>query len=110
MKNLQSIEEGTWTELVYIELTKAEEFLLDSNEEMDIEAKEALNARIAADRQKPASKSDAKLAKDFYATIKPELKEGDEYKFLAMSMFIDGDKKMGILNCRINGDHKQIRF
>jgi hypothetical protein len=110
MKNLQSLEEGTWIELVQIELTKAEEFLLDSNEEMDIEAKEVLNAKIAADQQKPASKSDAKFAQDFYATIKPKLKEGDEYKFLAMSMFIDGDNKMGILNCRVNEEHKQIRF
>jgi hypothetical protein len=110
MKNLQSIEEGTWKEIVQVELTKAEEFLLESNEQMDIEAKEALNAKILKDKEKPASKADAKMANDFYATIKPELKEGDEYKFLVMNMFVDGDNKIGILNCRVNEDHKQIRF
>jgi hypothetical protein len=110
MKNLQSIEEGTWNEVFFVALTAAEEFLLDSNDEMDIDAKKDLLARISTDKLKPASAEDAKLAQDFYATIKPKLKEGDEYKFLAMSMFIDGDNKMGILNCRVNEDHKQIRF
>lgn len=110
MKNLQSIEEGTWTEIVFVELTPAEQFLLDSNEEMDVEAKEALNERIALDKQKPASAEDAKFAQDFYEEIKPEVNEGEEYKFLAMSLFMENENKTGILNCRINGDHKQIRF
>jgi hypothetical protein len=110
MKNLQSIEEGTWKEIVLVELTEAEKFLLDSNEEMDIEAKAALHAKIKANREKPASKDDAKLAKDFYANIKPELKEEDDYLFLAMNIMIDKDEKHGILNCQVNGSHKQIRF
>lgn len=110
MKNLQSIEEGTWTESVLVELTEAEQFLLDSNEEMDKEAQEALHIKIASEKEKPASNADAKMAQDFYATIKPELKEGDEYMFLAMSLYIDNENKKGILNCRVNGDLKQIRF
>jgi hypothetical protein len=110
MKNLQSIEENIWNEIVFVQLTEAEQFLLDSNEDMDKEAKEALHIKIASDKKKPASKADTKLAKDFYASIKPELKEDDEYKFLSMDLMIDNEMKMGILNCRINGNHKQIRF
>lgn len=110
MKNLQSTEEGTWIEIVFVELTEAEQFLLDSNESMDIEAKEALNERILLNKQKPASEEDAKFAQDLYEEVKPELREGDEYKFLAMSLFVDGETKTGILNCRVNEDHKQIRF
>jgi hypothetical protein len=110
MKNLQLIEEGTWTEIVFVELTESEKFLLESNEEMDKEAKSALYAKIESEREKSASKDDAEMAEEFYASIKPELKEGDDYKFLAMNLSIDNEKKSGILNCRVNGEHKQIRF
>lgn len=47
---------------------------------------------------------------DKYDAIKPVLKEGDEYVFISMVYIKNTDKVTGILNCRLNQIHKQIRF
>lgn len=45
-----------------------------------------------------------------YASKKPELKEGEPYEFIGMDVTIDGSESWGILNCRVNSQHTQIRF
>jgi len=46
----------------------------------------------------------------FYETKKPEVKEGQEYSLISIDMRESGDSFTGILNCRVNGEHIQIRF
>lgn len=110
MKNLQSITEGTWIELVPVELTESERTLLMSRNESDREAQTTLMTRIKSEREQPASKTDAKIAQAKYEEIKPTLEEGQTYQLIAMDSSISEGNISGILNCRVNGEHKQIRF
>jgi hypothetical protein len=45
-----------------------------------------------------------------YQSVKPTIEEGSTYEFIGMNCSQDGVKSWGILNCRINGEHIQIRF
>lgn len=45
-----------------------------------------------------------------YSTIKPSLEESDTYSFIAMDVTQEGSSFWGILNCRVNGEHIQVRF
>lgn len=109
MKNLQSIEEGKWVEIVSVSLTEEEKTLLVSTNPADKEAKEALILEVQAKATTAASKKDAAIAKAKYEEVKPVLEEGETYEFIAMDIVL-GETVSGILNFRINGEHKQIRF
>lgn len=109
MKNLQSIEEGKWVELVSIQLTDAEKLVLESPEKSD--EKLALIEKIKTDSKKSVSATIASKAKSKYNEIKPSLKETDVYELIAADfMYDDANITSGILNCRINEEHVQIRF
>jgi hypothetical protein len=110
MKNIQSIIEGTCIELIQVQLTEEQTTLLMSKEESDKEAKEALILEIKAEREQPASQEDAEIAQTKYEEIKPTLEEGQTYQLIAMNALISEGKINGILNCRVSGEHKQIRF
>lgn len=110
MKNIQLTTEGIWIELVSVELTETEKNLLMSKEELDKEAKETLVEKIKSEREQPASKKDAEIAQKKYEEIKPILEEGQTYQLIAMNASINDGNISGILNCRVNGEHKQIRF
>jgi len=109
MKNLQSIEEGKWVELISSSLTEEEKTLLVSTNSADKEAKEALIAELKSKTTKAASKKDADVAKAKYNEIKPVLEEDETYHFIAMDVIL-GESLSGILNYRVNGEHKQVRF
>lgn len=109
MKNLQSIEEGKWVELLPITLTDSEKVLLLSKEESD--AKTALVEKVKTDSKKSVSATIASKAKAKYNEIKPSLKDADTYEFITADfVYDDANIASGILNCRINGQHKQVRF
>jgi len=109
MKNLQSIEEGKWIECVSVQLTDAEKLLLDSTDYSD--EKLALIEKIKIDIKKSVSATIASKAKSKYNEIKPSLKETDVYQLIAADfVYDDVNITSGILNCRINGEHKQVRF
>ena len=110
MKNLQSTIENTWIELKTVKLTEEQTTLLMSKEESDKEAKEALIQEIKAEREQPALESDAEIFQKIYESIKPTLEEGQTYQLIAVNAFISEGKISGILNCRVSGEHKQIRF
>jgi hypothetical protein len=110
MKNLQSTIEGTWVELLPVELTENERTLLMSKNESDREAQATLIARIKSEREQPALQSDAGVAQAKYLQVKPTLEEGQTYQLIAMDASISEGNISGILNCRVNVEHKQIRF
>jgi hypothetical protein len=110
MKNLYSIEEGKWLELVPVQTSEEEIALLNSKEESDKEAKIALIKTIQANSTKTAKSTDATKAKAKYAEIKPVLKAEDVYEFISMDYNTDDTLVSGILNCRVNNEHLQIRF
>jgi hypothetical protein len=106
MKNLQSIVEGIWVELKQVQLTKEQKTLLSSKDEANKEAVIALLAEIKSLREVEAQEEDVVLAQAKYEEVKPTLKETDVYQLISFN--ITGNN--GILNCRVNGEHKQVRF
>lgn len=109
MKNLQSIEEGKWVEQVSVQLTDAEKALLESFDHSD--EKLALIEKIKTDSKKSVSATIASKAKAKYNEIKPSLKQTDVYELISADFqYNDTNIVLGILNCRVNGEHKQIRF
>lgn len=41
---------------------------------------------------------------------KPLLQDGDSYQFIGANVSQDSEQSWGILNCRVNGEHIQVRF
>jgi hypothetical protein len=107
MKNIQSTVEGTWIELVHVELTETEKAVLMSN---DKQAKQNLAQELKSKREKSLSQQDSNIAQTIYLQHKPTLKIRDIYQLISVNMTLDGETGTGIINCRVNGEHKQIRF
>lgn len=107
MKKLQSTTEGTWVELKPIQLTTEQETIIASEDE---QAKVELITLIKSQREVIAEISDSELAQSKYTEIKPVLKTTDNYQLISMDVTINNQNMSGILNCRVNGEHKQIRF
>lgn len=103
MKQLQSTIEGTWVEINPVSLTAEQIAILKSE---DANAQEALSLQIKEQREIAASDEDVLAGDAKYAEIKPTLKETDVYQLISFDITNDN----GILNCRVNGEHKQIRF
>jgi hypothetical protein len=110
MKKLQSTAEGIWIELNQVILTEMQKALLMSTSEEDRDSQIELINEIKSLRETIAQGEDAALAQAKYEEVKPTLKETDEYQLISFDVNIDEEKLSGILNCRVNGDHKQIRF
>ena len=109
MKNIQSTIEGTWYEIVPVELTQAEQTLLVSTNPSDKPAQQALKQDISNRSKQALTSSETQTAQSIYLTYKPELQSEDTYQLISVDMVL-GDRSNGIINCRINGEHKQIRF
>jgi hypothetical protein len=110
MKNYQSTAEGTWIELLPVQLTEEQKTLIMSTKEEDTEAKKALQETIKSQREGSVPTKKKNELKAFYNTVKPELKEDDTYQLISIDLSEKEEKFVGILNCRINGEHKQVRF
>jgi len=111
MKNFQSTTEGVWIEQIAIQLTEEEKQLMVSQKEEDAQEKEVLFNRIKEEREQPTTseKSDALTA--FYTGIKPQIKETDLYELVACDLIEENENSYsGILNFRVNQEHKQLRF
>tara|TARA_R110000822_G_scaffold127096_1_gene262318 strand:+ start:168 stop:479 length:312 start_codon:yes stop_codon:yes gene_type:complete len=103
MKQLQSTIEGTWVEINRIELTAEQIAILKSD---DSDTKINLIAQLKEQKESAASDEDTIVCNAKYAEIKPTLKETDLYELISFDIANDS----GILNCRVNGEHEQIRF
>jgi hypothetical protein len=110
MKTYQSIVEGTWLELKPVQLTEEQHALLISTDESDREDQTALGNWIKSEREAVVGEEKATQLTAFYETKKPELKESDTYQLIALDLSEKEGQFTGILNCRVNGKHMQIRF
>lgn len=52
----------------------------------------------------------AGVLNSLYSTIMPPLEENDTYSFISMDVTQEESAFWGILNCRVNGEHIQVRF
>lgn len=111
MKNYQSTTEGSWIELLKVELTEEQKALLMSTDEADRDAQKEIREQIKAEREGQVEEAKSTELTSFYQGIKPELKEEDTYQLISADVSEkEEDAFTGILNCRVNGEHKQIRF
>jgi hypothetical protein len=111
MKNYQSTIENTWVELVQVELTEAQLELLKSTEETDTEAKSDLIKEIKESREGAVSSELSEKLNTVYTSLKPELKEKEVYQLISADFSEKSENVFtGIINYRINTEHKQIRF
>ena len=109
MENLQSINEGVWYSISTYVLSNPEKELLNSKIVEDEEAKALLISEINSKVKKQLTTTKAKEFVLVYNSIKPTLEENDVYELISCDIS-KTDKLSGVLNCRINGEHKQIRF
>lgn len=109
MKNIQSTIEGTWYELVNVTLTQSEQTLLASTDPNDLQAQQTLRQDLISRSRQSLTSSEVQTAQSIYDQHKPALEEEDTYQLISADMVLGGDNN-GIINCRINGEHKQIRF
>lgn len=102
MKNLTLVD-NVWLERINPNITPEERVVLEDKTMPPSEAKRALMESIKSRSSKPADPTDAATAQSIY----------DQHK-LADSTLIAVDVTLpnghGIINCRLNGEHKQIRF
>ena len=110
MKQVQSTAETIWKEIVKVELTAEEKVLRHSTSEEDKEARKVLMERIKSERELELDEESATVAQAIYEANKPALKETDTYQLIAVDIQLEGETGTGIINCRVNGEHVQIRF
>jgi hypothetical protein len=111
MKNYQSTIEKNWVELFTVELTKTQIELLKSTQETDAEAKSDLIKEIKESREGEISSELSEKLNTVYTSLKPELKEEDVYQLISADFSEKSENVFtGIINFRLNADHKQIRF
>lgn len=107
MKNYNSTTEGAWIERVQVQLSDSEKTLLRSTDESEQEARKELMAKIKSYSKKEVSSQKAAELTKLYNSVKPQLKEGDVYQLIAIDVT---ENNSGILNCRVNDEHVQVRF
>jgi hypothetical protein len=109
MKHIETTDGITWKQINNISITKEQGDILKDAES---EAASALRAELNANRYTVLSTEESVVAKAKYDELKPVVKETDKYDLIAVNMTVGDDDVVtnGIINCRVNGDHIQIRF
>ncbi len=111
MKTYQSTIENSWIEVLPVTLTKEQRDLITSQKEEDRDAQKELSQLIKSQREGIVELVKSEQLSNLYDTLKPELKETDEYQLIAIDLSEKQEGKFtGILNFRVNGEHKQIRL
>jgi hypothetical protein len=108
MKTLRSTTEGVWVEIVPIKLTSEQEAMLVSDISSDSSI--ALLETIKNNSQIDAAQIDAEKAQDSYLKYKPTLLLSEHYQLISIDISISDNSATGILNFRLNGEQKQVRF
>lgn len=110
MKHYQSTIEGTWVEILPVTLTEEQQAIMSSIDKYPAEDVKAVMDTINEQKTGAVHEDMAQLLTTFYNTKKPELKETDTYQLVAMDVTENNGDLFGILNCRVNGEHVQVRF
>ena len=110
MIHIQSTNGTEWFQILTpVELTEEQQSILDTQQD-----EEAILEIVELQRN-----SSRKLLRDFqfkherelYEIHKPIIKENEVFELLAVDIVkVKGSPMSGIINYRLNGEHKQIRF
>jgi hypothetical protein len=111
MKNFQSTIENSWTEILAVSLTEEQIELLNSQKNEDNEARIELLQLIKSQRDGIVELEKLEELNKVYNLNKPKLEETDKYQLISIDLFEkEKGKFTGIINCRVNEKHNQIRF
>jgi hypothetical protein len=110
MKTYQSKVENIWEQTHKIVYTEQEQLIIDSENEEDKVARKEIMELYKDKKRTPLTESESVKFIEVYNKHKPTLKETDKYELIAINVVENGKKISGIINYRINGEHKQIRF
>lgn len=98
---------------VIVELTEEQKQLLQTTDEDNAPARKALVQELR-DKRFTVIEDPALATKldTIYNAQKPILSDTDNYELIDIHITIDNNypNGTGLLNCRVNSDHKQIRF
>jgi hypothetical protein len=101
MKKYTSQEEGVWKEILNPAITEQQLVILEGE---DTTEKQELIESIRLSSTQAVVDTAELVA--LYNANKPELKDADVYSLIDANIY----NNTGLINCRVNGEHKQIRF
>ncbi len=107
MKKYKSIESGKWYEVLEYHLTEEQKELLASRKAKDIKEQALLKKLIESESKGEVNEPEITKLNDIYNGVKPQYRN---YRLISCDITLDGEVSSGILNYRINEEHKQIRF
>ena len=107
MKKLTCKTEGVWIDVTENGLTEAEKSTLITGTS---EEKTVIGAKLRGYVAPEITGDEAVAAEAIYTDKKPTLKDTDTYQLIACDVTVEGNTLTGILNCRVNGEHIQVRF
>lgn len=102
MKSLTLVGKS-WVERVNANITPEERAVMNDRDPSKFEARKAVAEAVRARSTKPAEAADAAAAQALY----------DKHRLegaVLIACDISMPRGTGIINCRLNGEHKQIRF
>jgi len=102
MKSL-SLVDGTWAERLNPGITAEERAALEDRSTASLDSRKALLESIHSRSSKPAEAADAASAQGIYDQHKI-----DGSTLIAVDVSLPSGH--GIINCRVNGEHTQVRF
>lgn len=110
MKNYRSTQEQIWFEVLHPDLTQEHELMQELIKENKADAIKKLKETIKVQCEGQVGATKAKELNALYERHKPTIEEGISYQLITMDVFENENVFSGILNCRVNGEHLQIRF
>ena len=117
-----NLDKDGWNERKPVKLTKQDREVLKEqrasrrqspqgqNEDNRSPSLIAVQNKIKQQSRVKPKKKDQDDMNSLYETLKPEIKEGDDYDLVGFDVSVKDGKPRGILNYRLNGEHKQKRF
>jgi len=106
MKNYISKQEGVWKQVIKVVLSEEEKALLQDFSVESRESRKALSSRIQSEREIDVPNNVVDSLQSIYSENKPE----EDYQLIAVNITEIEGNYSGIINCRIRGNHVQIRF
>jgi len=107
MKRYRSIEVDKWYEVLEYHLTEEQKEILASKKAKDIKVKSELKKLIEENSKGEVDETKAEELTNFYESIKPQDRR---FKLISCNLTEENKVYSGILNCRVNGEHRQVRF
>lgn len=107
MKRYKSVELGKWYEVLEYHLTEEQKELLASRKPKDIKSQSELKKLIEVESKGEVNETDLEKLNIFYKEIKPTQRN---FKLISCDIVEIDDIYSGILNYRVNSEHKQVRF